>query len=36
MVCNRLLGGSTARETAVLGIARGAVQDHLNRRRRLP
>ncbi|MGY1578122.1 lantibiotic dehydratase [Streptomyces sp. MN13] len=35
MVCNRLLGGSTARETAVLGIARGAVQDHLYRRRHL-
>ncbi|MEV0982232.1 lantibiotic dehydratase [Streptomyces sp. NPDC049915] len=33
MVCNRLFGGSTARETTVLGIARGAVQDHLNRRR---
>jgi thiopeptide-type bacteriocin biosynthesis protein len=35
MVCNRLLGGSTARETTVLGIARGAVQDNLNRRRHL-
>ncbi|MFG2209678.1 lantibiotic dehydratase [Streptomyces sp. NPDC048638] len=33
MACNRLFGGSGAREAAVLGIARGAVQDHLNRRR---
>ncbi|WP_277753582.1 thiopeptide-type bacteriocin biosynthesis protein [Streptomyces lydicus] len=33
MVCNRLFGGSSARELTVLGIARGAVQDHLNRRR---
>ncbi|MFE1404314.1 lantibiotic dehydratase [Streptomyces sp. NPDC058770] len=33
MVCNRLFGGSGARETTVLGIARGAVQDHANRRR---
>ncbi|MEW2248516.1 lantibiotic dehydratase [Streptomyces sp. NPDC006975] len=33
MVCNRLFGGATARELTVLGIARGAVQDHLNRRR---
>ncbi|MER5987293.1 lantibiotic dehydratase [Streptomyces sp. NPDC001787] len=33
MVCNRLFGGSGARETTALGIARGAVQDHLNRRR---
>ncbi|QPP06109.1 lantibiotic dehydratase [Streptomyces bathyalis] len=33
MVCNRLFGGESARELTVLGIARGAVQDHLNRRR---
>ncbi|SCK48469.1 lantibiotic dehydratase [Streptomyces sp. WMMB 322] len=33
MVCNRLFGGESARELKVLGIARGAVQDHLNRRR---
>lgn len=33
MVCNRLFGGSGAREITALGIARGAVQDHLNRRR---
>ncbi|MEU9759590.1 thiopeptide-type bacteriocin biosynthesis protein [Streptomyces sp. NPDC047987] len=33
MVCNRLFGGSGAREMTVLGIARGAVQDHANRRR---
>ncbi|MCZ9355311.1 lantibiotic dehydratase [Streptomyces mutabilis] len=33
MVCNRLFGGEGARELTVLGIARGAVQDHLNRRR---
>ncbi|MFB7912977.1 lantibiotic dehydratase [Streptomyces sp. NPDC056061] len=33
MVCNRLFGGSGARELTVLGIARGAVQDHANRRR---
>ncbi|MGW2562005.1 lantibiotic dehydratase [Streptomyces sp. NPDC001514] len=33
MVCNRLFGGSSARELTVLGTARGAVQDHLNRRR---
>nr|WP_237524969.1 lantibiotic dehydratase [Streptomyces sp. SID5643] len=33
MVCNRLFGGEGARELAVLGIARGAVQDNLNRRR---
>ncbi|MFJ9418982.1 lantibiotic dehydratase [Streptomyces sp. NPDC101227] len=36
MVCNRLFGGSSAREMTVLGIARGAVQDHLNRRRHQP
>ncbi|MEU9116769.1 lantibiotic dehydratase [Streptomyces sp. NPDC048483] len=36
MACNRLFGGSSAREMAVLGIARGAVQDHLNRRRHQP
>ncbi|MFF2330197.1 MULTISPECIES: lantibiotic dehydratase [unclassified Streptomyces] len=33
MVCNRLFGGSSARELTVLGVARGAVQDHANRRR---
>ena len=33
MACNRLFGGDGARELTVLGIARGAVQDHLNRRR---
>ncbi|MDI3388692.1 lantibiotic dehydratase [Streptomyces sp. B-S-A8] len=33
MVCNRLFGGSSAREMTALGVARGAVQDHLNRRR---
>jgi len=33
MVCNRLFGGTSARELTVLGIARGAVQDHANRRR---
>jgi thiopeptide-type bacteriocin biosynthesis protein len=33
MVCNRLFGGEGARELTVLGIARGAVQDHHNRRR---
>ncbi|GAA2978709.1 lantibiotic dehydratase [Actinokineospora diospyrosa] len=33
MTCNRLLGGSSERERAVLGIARGAVQDNGNRRR---
>ncbi|GAA3137951.1 lantibiotic dehydratase [Planomonospora alba] len=36
MACNRLFGGEGARELAVLGIARGAVQDHLNRRRHRP
>ncbi|MFF4951168.1 lantibiotic dehydratase [Streptomyces chattanoogensis] len=36
MACNRLFGGSSAREMTVLGIARGAVQDHLNRRRHQP
>ncbi|MFF9345837.1 lantibiotic dehydratase [Streptomyces sp. NPDC014734] len=36
MVCNRLFGGSGARELTVLGIARGAVQDHANRRRHQP
>ncbi|MFI9050794.1 lantibiotic dehydratase [Streptomyces sp. NPDC053427] len=36
MVCNRLFGGSSSREATVLGIARGAVQDHLNRRRHQP
>ncbi|MFF4605293.1 lantibiotic dehydratase [Streptomyces sp. NPDC001339] len=33
MVCNRLFGGASDRELTVLGVARGAVQDHLNRRR---
>ncbi|MFD9369799.1 lantibiotic dehydratase [Streptomyces sp. NPDC060020] len=33
MVCNRLFGGDSAREMTVLGTARGAVQDHFNRRR---
>ncbi|MFJ4825643.1 lantibiotic dehydratase [Streptomyces bacillaris] len=32
MVCNRLFGGQSARELAVLGIARGAVQDNFQRR----
>ncbi|MEU8568901.1 lantibiotic dehydratase [Streptomyces pathocidini] len=32
MVCNRLFGGSSARELTVLGIARGAVQDQRSRR----
>ncbi|MEE1786418.1 lantibiotic dehydratase [Streptomyces sp. SP17BM10] len=36
MVCNRLFGGESARELAVLGLARGAVQDNLNRRRHQP
>ncbi|MFJ2909001.1 lantibiotic dehydratase [Streptomyces sp. NPDC087228] len=36
MVCNRLFGGSGDRELTVLGIARGAVQDHANRRRYQP
>ncbi|MFE0021738.1 lantibiotic dehydratase [Amycolatopsis sp. NPDC059021] len=33
MTCNRLFGGDTDREVAVVAIARGAVQDNLNRRR---
>ncbi|ETK34054.1 lantibiotic dehydratase [Microbispora sp. ATCC PTA-5024] len=33
MTCNRLIGGSAERERSVLGLARGAVQDNLNRRR---
>ncbi|WP_016906182.1 lantibiotic dehydratase [Streptomyces xiaopingdaonensis] len=33
MACNRLFGGDSAQEAKVLGIARGAVQDNLNRRR---
>ncbi|MGW4561583.1 lantibiotic dehydratase [Streptomyces sp. NPDC004561] len=33
MICNRLFGGEGSRELTVLGIARGAVQDNLNRRR---
>jgi len=33
MTCNRLIGGSPNREATILGIARGAVQDNLSRRR---
>lgn len=32
MTCNRLLGGNSARETEVVAIARGAVQDNASRR----
>lgn len=35
MTCNRLIGGPSDREATILGIARGAVQDNLNRRRYL-
>ncbi|MGH3871138.1 MAG: lantibiotic dehydratase [Pseudonocardiaceae bacterium] len=35
MTCNRLVGGSADRESTILGIARGAVQDNFNRRRHL-
>jgi thiopeptide-type bacteriocin biosynthesis protein len=35
MTCNRLIGGSPDRESTILGIARGAVQDNLTRRRHL-
>ncbi|BCJ44146.1 hypothetical protein GCM10010168_09590 [Actinoplanes ianthinogenes] len=33
MTCNRLIGGDSAREQEILGIARGAVQDNHARRR---
>lgn len=35
MTCNRLFGGDTERETTLVAVARGAVQDNRNRRRHL-